>query len=716
VSGRKVAISSINQSDKWLSYTLFGALLLLEFLFFRGYAEREVVWAYPNNHDQAAYLFHTYDLYTDHLSNGVGAWIRYLKTPSPHGILFPVQGLFLRLLFGATRMACLGVNFICFVVLQAFLLHTVRWLTQNVWLGFVGVGLLLSQVSAFFWAGGLFDYRIDFSAYCLYGIWILVVLRSEVFSNTMWTVIAALVAAWLMLTRFVTVPYVIGATLLTALLISLTPLCTFLNARERRAILRRITGAGLFLAIAAAITAPFLYLARHVIWEYYGGRHLGPEKYIIDSELQITDFVARLSLYPNSIWYDHLGSLFVALSLALLCIAYIFRRVSSNNPADGSSHSDSSSRIPAFLFVVTTIVTPLIVLTMNPTKSRVVGDIVGVPVALITLLAVLRIVGGANLCAYRTFLSSGACVTLAAISMAVGVWNYLSHLTSHGPFHNRRVEVAHLMTAYDSIGQYVERAGLNRKPSISFNMINDAMFAKAISAVQFERRRALIHMETLLGHSILAVDRGAVFKRLEQTDILFLGDTSKRFGLNEHYPFNNTVTPLSGEIEQWARRELVSLVSFPSVEGRGYSLYVRPAMRISGLTRGNYIPAEGFWLTGDSRVILQRPICIVEGALDKTKKTVASLTADLYQNNTFPSPVPVDLEQDGDKFRITLDFRKVAIRDEGEVAVTLRPVSQSGSEKEHTYSEQQTTCLCRPGHIRMERAFEGTGKTSQGGN
>ncbi len=76
-----MAARSIDLSNKWLTYTLFGVLLLLEFLFFRGYAEREVIWAYPNNHDQAGYLFHTYSLYTDYLSNGVVAWIKYLKSP-----------------------------------------------------------------------------------------------------------------------------------------------------------------------------------------------------------------------------------------------------------------------------------------------------------------------------------------------------------------------------------------------------------------------------------------------------------------------------------------------------------------------------------------------------------------------------------------------------------------------------------------------------------
>ncbi len=463
-----MAIRSLNASNELLAYTLFGVLLLLEFLFFRGYAEREIIWAYPNNHDQAAYLFHTYSLYTDYLSNGVGAWIKYLKTPPPQGILFPVQGFFLCLLFGATRIACLAVNFILFAVLQAFLLYTVRWLTRDIWLGFIGVGLLLSQISAFFWAGGLFDYRIDFSAYCLYGIWILVVLRSGVFSDTRWTVGAGLVATWLMLMRFVTVPYIVGATLLTALLISVTSLYGLSDVRERQrhAGLRRITGAGLFLAIAVGATAPFLYLARHAIWGYYGERHLGPEKYVIAAELHITDFIGHLSYYPKSILYDHLGPLFGMLCLVLLCAAYNFRRVRRKDPAVADGCPDPRSPIPAFLFVVTTIVTPLIVLTLNITKSPVVGDIVGAPVALIALLAVLRIGCGTIPWTHRHAMSHVACVILAAVSMSFGVWNYLSHLTGHGPFHYRRTEVEGLIKVYDSIGQYIQTSCWKRNPLI----------------------------------------------------------------------------------------------------------------------------------------------------------------------------------------------------------------------------------------------------------
>ncbi len=686
-----------------LAYVTFGVLLSVEFLFFCRFAEREIIWAYPNHHDQLGFLFVTYDLYTDFLNSGFGAWRRYLTTLPPQGILFPVQGFFLCLLFGATRLTCLGVNFILFGALQGCLMYTLRCLTGNIWFGFVGVGLLLSQISAFFDQGGLFDYRIDFSAYCLYGIWTLLVLRSGVFSDTKWTIVAALVAAWLMLTRFVAVPYTLGATLLTTLVIGMKYRRARFEATERKEILGRITRAGLFLTIVAASTVPFIYLARHTIWKYYGGHHLtGHEKYIRAAEQGITDLLGHFTFYPESIWSDHLGPHFIVLSLLLLCVAYAFRRAHRNDPAFASS--DLLRPIPAFLFVVATIVTPLIVLTLNPTKSHVVGGIVGVPIALVVLLAVSRIGLGTNPGTQGTLMSPCACAILATISMAFGAWNYLSHLTGHGPFFDRRVEIAHLMKIYDTIGRYVETVGWKRKPFISVNLISDAMEGRAISVAQFERRGVLISMERLLGDSIFAVDRDAVFKQLGQTDILVLGDTSKRFGLAEYYPIHYSLTPLSGDIERWARRELVSLVSTPSIEGRGYTVYVRPAARVTGLTWDNCIPAEGVWLTGDSRVIRQRPLWIMEGTIDQARAPAAAVTADLYQENPLPIPVPVDMEQDGNSFTITLDFRQVVLRDEGEVSVILRPVSDAGPGNGGTLGEQQTRPICRWGHIRMEGA------------
>ena len=402
------------------------------------------------------------------------------------------------------------------------------------------------------------------------------VLRSGVFSDTKWTIVAALVAAWLMLMRFITVPYILGATLLTGLVIGLKYRRARFDATERKEVLGRITGVGLFLMIVAASTAPFIYLARHAIWKYYGIHHLiGPEKYVRAAEQGITDRLGHLTFYPESIWSNHLGPCFIVLSLLLLCVAYAFRRARRHDLASASS--DHPSPIPAFLFVVATIVTPLVVPTLDVSKSQVVGGIVGVPVALVVLLAVSRIGLGTNPGTRGTFVPPRGWAILATVSMVFGAWNYLSHLTGHGPFLDRRVEIAHLMTIYDTIGRYVETVGWKRKPFFSVNLISDAMTGRAISVAQFERRGVLIRMKRLLGDSILAVDRDAVFKQLGQTDILVLGDTSKRFGQSEHYPFHHSLTPLSGDIERWARRELVSR-EYSSVEGRGYTVY-SPARR-----------------------------------------------------------------------------------------------------------------------------------------
>jgi hypothetical protein len=94
----------------------------------------------------------------------------------------------------------------------------------------------------------------------------------------------------------------------------------------------------------------------------------------------------------------------------------------------------------------------------------------------------------------------------------------------------------------------------------------------------------------------------------------------------------------------------------------------------------------------------------MEGTIDRARAPAAAVTADLYQENTLPTPVPVDMKQDENSFTIKLDFRKVVLRDEGEVSVVLRPVSDAGPGNGGTFGEQQTRSIYRWGHIRMERA------------
>jgi hypothetical protein len=61
------------------------------------------------------------------------------------------------------------VNFLFFVGLQLFAFNLGKYTFGNRAYGYLLVGLILCEASPWYWPGGLFDFRQDFSAYCLYG-------------------------------------------------------------------------------------------------------------------------------------------------------------------------------------------------------------------------------------------------------------------------------------------------------------------------------------------------------------------------------------------------------------------------------------------------------------------------------------------------------------------------------------------------------------------
>jgi len=106
----------------------------------------------------------------------------------PNGIAFQIQGALLALLLGAGRASLLSLNFLYFAALQVVLFQTLRWKTGNSRLALIAVALLLAQAALMSRAGGIFDYRIDFAAYCTFGFWTCFVLRSGLFKNRRWSV------------------------------------------------------------------------------------------------------------------------------------------------------------------------------------------------------------------------------------------------------------------------------------------------------------------------------------------------------------------------------------------------------------------------------------------------------------------------------------------------------------------------------------------------
>src|SRR5262249_35766831 len=135
-----------------------------------------------------------------------------------------------------------------------------------------------------FHAGGIYDFMIDFSAMCLYGILACLIVWSRTFLDTQRTLLIVVIAAHLIIMRFFVVIYFAGI-MFGLLLFAGASLRSPSSARraiaEKR--LRNVVVAGL---LTAVLVLPLLFLAREAIYNYYViGHVLGVEKYIRADQL-----------------------------------------------------------------------------------------------------------------------------------------------------------------------------------------------------------------------------------------------------------------------------------------------------------------------------------------------------------------------------------------------------------------------------------------------
>jgi hypothetical protein len=158
-------------------------------------------------YDQLRYLNEAYKLSQSFVQEGVLAVARQLLSPySPNGFLLSLEGGLLAALSGGHRAAALSVNIILLILTQYFLFQSVKRQFSEA-AAWCAVTLFLLTATPFLNAGGIFDFRIDFSAFCIFGIWTSTVLSSRIFLERNTSLLAGFVAGWLVLTRFISFVY-----------------------------------------------------------------------------------------------------------------------------------------------------------------------------------------------------------------------------------------------------------------------------------------------------------------------------------------------------------------------------------------------------------------------------------------------------------------------------------------------------------------------------
>jgi hypothetical protein len=539
---------------------LLIALFVAEAIVFYAHIARDVAPFYPPSFDQLSYYLSTYDLLGAFHAKGSRAFVDELLQPgNPTGTTFVLQGALLSLIGGANRTTFLSVNLLYFLGLQFVLFAVIRSRIGRIDFARIGIALLLSSATVIQAAGGIYDYRIDFSAMCLYGIWTCLVVWCGAFRHTGRSLIVAMAGILLVYSRFFTVIY-IGVVLGALLAINFYMLLRA-STPERNAATRRVINILLSGGLVAAVCLPRLYLSRDAIYGYYMiGHVLGEEKYIRAHELGLYSISDHLLYYPKSILVRHVGL------LAWLIAGWSLWR---NRVAASEMLGRLRPFGHEFIALGVAVLIPVAALTANVAKSPVVGGIVTVPILLAMVLF------GAALWPRGTVIepTRARAISVSAVAMAIALAAFAIRGTSSKDV-APRADLERITLLARSIATYAAENNLDRL-SMSTDRVVDYQNVGTTRLASIELLHRHLDVDGLLGHGaygIFATSREDALRLLAESDVIVLTDPVT--DRSHPYPMNTKIKEYWGELWQWTNENRVLLFS-TEIFGIPYRVFAR---------------------------------------------------------------------------------------------------------------------------------------------
>ncbi len=640
-------------SVSYLHRIVLALLVALELLLFLVFYNREIAWYPPLGFDQTEYLTEAYQLQEQEFWQGPGKiWKNLWTNTHPTGVGLPIEGAISGILLGGVRLPQLGVLFVAFVLLQLFAFTTAKALWRRTGYGYMIVGLILCQTTAWFWAGGLFDFRMDFFAYCFYGIWACAVVRSDLFLNRQWAICCAVIGAILVLNRFLTITYLLGVSLGTFALLVMILVVKRADTGFVIRMRRRLANFGIYFGLFTIIVAPFLIRNWAAIREYYVvGHGISVEKEIRAAELGVHDLAGHLLFYPISIVRDHWGPAFLcAAALAILAAVSLRLLRRQRISDDGRLGETPESTLLQILFLLGAIAGPVIVLTIDISKSAVVGGIVGGPAAVLIVL-IAAVVGTTRNEAPASRVQLLYRVS-AGLIFAIGLSNYIGHASRHLPQSGQRRYYRSLTDLNESLVEYAAARGW-KDPKISIDVISGDLNGGTITITGYERLHELINFHPLLAGDIVAAGRSEAISYLAQSDFVILTNLPKS-GVD---PFYEGISQYWDDLHEWAEKNMI-MSRQVTLGDMIATVYIRPNPEVLGIS-GNWITSNGLTLQVSRGTFQRFPKIRLSGISDFSRLPKTPAVSAIVQLDSGPQTVPASLTRDGNKYEILIDVPKM---------------------------------------------------------
>jgi hypothetical protein len=530
----------------WLALTL-----LLEAIIFYVHVHLQIAPYYPQVFDQLTYMWATTQVLDNLAQHGLAALIPSFVSPMPTGITYPLQGALAQLALGPSRAALLTVNLVYFLAAQLCFFLTIRRAHGTPQAAWLALALFIGCIGIFKTAGGIADYRIDFAAMCLFGVWVCALSWTKEFTSRKFSILAGLLPAALILMRFITAAYV------GPIFVILFCYLAFWKRRDEPMYFARIGNLLISGLIVAAITLPALALASGPIKDYYiAGHRNGDGPAVRAAEVGVVDLRSNLLFYPKALLDFQIGTIGAVIIAATLIVAMIGKM---RSPSLRTSNS-----FDTFVFAVALIV-PLAVLTCDYTKTPVVIGIVLIPLML--LVASL----------WHSFaiphLGSGPARWTTYFFLAIGAVAFVVDASTRrfdmSPADQSEIERLNLAIAASSVG--LER------PRIAFDRLTD--FLNGATVRYYFRReygpdRPSPAFDESLG-GIFVVRREQALSAIQSSNVVVLTDKNTKRGKD---PFSTAIVEYWDALDDFAEKNLTERAT-GTVDGIPYRVFVRDLPR-----------------------------------------------------------------------------------------------------------------------------------------
>ncbi|MGA2916331.1 MAG: hypothetical protein ABSE89_09930 [Sedimentisphaerales bacterium] len=539
-------------------------IFLLEWFLFKAFVGREVAWSPFLNGDANWYLGHSYIVFDSIIKEG--------RIPpeffnDPAGIMVLLVSSVLYLFFGTSRLVALSTNFIFYLLWQGILFYAIRYISKSWLLAFVILGLCMTaavpfQVNSNYMLN-ITEYQREFVVFCLFGIFITMVLFSDTFLNKKWSIWAGLVAGFMVSFRYNVLFHILGiyfVTLITFFFILLTK-----RKRDEMTALymTRIVNVMLSFLFVGAVCGYPLYRARYALYNhYFVGKIVGPknESFIQLYQQGVKDLWQQIIYYPRIILYSGLGLFFiktaVIIGVLLLFIVVMNRLLRTRPTAMRNAERVPNSlpfSVPVFYwFLLICVSVPLSLLSTYPVRSGNVGILIAAPCIMFICIFFAHLY---SRCAIFNKLLSQVAIVMVVVALVSGMLYQIKCYSLVSISSRNRSDYLEVARMYDDIITISKKEGI-KTPGISVNFTENYVLGcgEAITAYQYEHAGELFRIKAKLGSDIgKKIEPDEAIELIQGSDFMLLDageeiqgqqDTVKRELLSQNlaeYPFSKSM-------------------------------------------------------------------------------------------------------------------------------------------------------------------------------